>query len=56
MKFKSYIFTILFLVDVVFIIISQILSYSGLIDTFIDRDFVGNFMSLASYTNFTEKR
>ena len=54
MKFKSYIFTILFIVDIVFIIISQILSYYGEIDSLSDRDFVGNFMSLASYTNFTD--
>ena len=54
MKTKNYIFWILFIVDIVFIVISQILLYYGENDYLLDRKFVGEFNTLASTTNFTD--
>ena len=54
MKIKNYIFWILFIVDIIFIIISQILLFSGEYDYLKDRNFVGEFNTLASKTNFTD--
>ena len=54
MKIKNDIFWILFIVDIIFIIISQILLFSGEYDYLKDRNFVGEFNTLASKTNFTD--
>ena len=54
MKIKNYIFWILYIVDIIFIIISQILLFSGEYDYLKDRNFVGKFNTLASTTNFTD--
>ena len=54
MKIKNYIFWILFIVDIIFIIISQILLFSGEYDYLKDRNFVGEFNTLASTSNFTD--
>ena len=54
MKTKNYIFWILFIVDIVFIVISQILLYYGENDYLLDRKFVVEFNTLASTTNFTD--
>ena len=54
MKAKDYIFWILFIVDIVFIVISQILLYHGENDYLSDRNFVGEFNNLALKTNFTD--
>jgi len=54
MKIKNYIFWILFIIDVIFIVISQILLFSGENDSLSDRKFVGDFIDLNSKTNFTD--
>ncbi len=54
MKAKDYIFIILIIVDVAFIIISQILLYPGENDSLSDRRFVGEFMKLSFETNFAD--
>ena len=54
MKIKKFLFGILFLVNLILLIISHILFYSGAYDSLEDRDFVGEFNTLASKTNFTD--
>ena len=54
MKIKKFLFLILFLVNLVLLIISHTLFYSRAYDSLEDRDFVGEFNTLASKTNFTE--
>ncbi len=56
MKTKNYIFWILFIVEVVFIVISQILLYYGEKGYLSDREFVSEFNSYAIGNYFTDEQ